>query len=133
MGLVSRMDKAEKGETANTYEFTMAAAADEINASFLNGDLDIALIPANVASVLYSKTGGQVAVVDINTLGVLYVVSSDDSISSMSDLAGKTVYMTGKGTTPEYTVNYLLSESGLNASDVDLPFKSEATEVASLL
>ena len=133
MGLVRLMDRASREETGNAYEFTMAGAADELVGKIATGDLDIALIPANVASVLYSKTGGQVAVVDINTLGVLYVVSSDDSISSMSDLAGKTVYMTGKGTTPEYTVNYLLSESGLNASDVDLQFKSEATEVASLL
>ena len=41
--------------------------------------------------------------------------------------------MTGKGTTPEYVMNYLLKENGLSTSDVDLQFKSEATEVASLL
>ena len=51
--------------------------------------------------------------IDINTLGVLYVVASDDSIYSMKDLKGKTLYMTGKGTTPEYVMNYLLSENGL--------------------
>ena len=51
----------------------------------LNGDLDIALLPANVASVLYAKTQGNITVLDINTLGVLYVVASDDSISSMAD------------------------------------------------
>ena len=133
MGLVQLMDRASRNETENTYEFTMAGAADELVGKIATGDLDIALIPANVASVLYSKTEGQVAVVDINTLGVLYVVASDDSISSISDLAGKTIYMTGKGTTPEYTVNYLLEENGLTSSDIDLQFKSEATEVASLL
>lgn len=133
MGLVQLMDRASRNETENTYEFTMAGAADELVGKIATGDLDIALIPANVASVLYSKTEGQVAVVDINTLGVLYVVASDDSITSMADLAGKTVYMTGKGTTPEYAVNYLLAENGLSASDVDLQFKSEATEVAALL
>lgn len=133
MGLVRMMDRAEKGETDNTYEFTMAGAADELVGKIATGDLDIALIPANVASVLYTKTKGQVAVADINTLGVLYVVASDDSISSMGDLKGRTLYMTGKGTTPEYAVHYLLAENGLSASDVDLQFKSEATEVASIL
>ena len=133
MGLVQLMDRASKGETENTYEFTMAGAADELVGKIATGDLDIALIPANVASVLYSKTQGQVAVIDINTLGVLYVVASDDSIASMGDLAGKTIYMTGKGTTPEYAMNYLLAENGLTSEDVDLQFKSEATEVASLL
>ena len=133
MGLVSLMDKASRGETSNVYEFTMAGKADELVGKIANGDLDIALLPANVASVLYAKTQGNIMVLDINTLGVLYVVASDDSISSMADLKGRTIYMTGKGTTPEYVMNYLLKENGLSTSDVDLQFKSEATEVASLL
>lgn len=133
MGLVYLMDKAQKGETENHYEFTMTGAADELVGKIASGDLDIALIPANVASVLYTKTQKNVTVLDINTLGVLYVVASDDSIASVADLKGKTVYMTGKGTTPEYVMNYLLKENGLAARDVDLQFKSEATEVASLL
>ena len=90
-------------------------------------------MPANVASVLYNKTQGQVKVIDINTLGVLYVVASDDSISTMEDLKGKTVYMTGKGTTPEFAMNYLLAENGLGSGDVTMEFKSEAAEVASIL
>ena len=133
MGLVYLMDKAQKGETENHYEFTMTGAADELVGKIASGDLDIALIPANVASVLYTKTQKNVTVLDINTLGVLYVVASDDSITSVADLKGKTVYMTGKGTTPEYVMTYLLKENGLAAGDVDLQFKSEATEVASLL
>lgn len=133
MGLVQLMDAAANGEAALSYEFTMAGKADELVGKIATGDLDIALVPANVASVLYSKTKGQVAVIDINTLGVLYVVASDDSIASMADLKGRTIYMTGKGTTPEYVVNYLLAENGLTGDDVDLQFKSEATEVASIL
>lgn len=133
MGLAELMDRAKKGETENDYTFTMAGKADELVGSVANGDLDIVLVPANVASILYTKTQGNVNVIDINTLGVLYVVASDDSISSMEALKGKTLYMTGKGTTPEYVMNYLLSENGLNDGDVTLEFKSEAAEVASVL
>ena len=133
MGLAELMDRAEKGETENDYTFTMAGKADELVGSVANGDLDIVLVPANVASILYTKTQGNVNVIDINTLGVLYVVASDDSIFSMKDLKGKTLYMTGKGTTPEYVMNYLLSENGLTDGDVTLEFKSEAAEVASVL
>lgn len=133
MGLAELMDRAEKGETENDYTFTMAGKADELVGSIASGDLDIVLVPANVASILYTKTQGNVNVIDINTLGVLYVVASDDSISSMEDLKGKTLYMTGKGTTPEYVMNYLLSENGLTDGDVTLEFKSEAAEVASVL
>ena len=133
MGLASLIDKASKGETENSYEFTMSGTADELVGKIANADLDIALLPANIASVLYAKTQGQVTAIDINTLGVLYVVASDDSIQTMNDLKGRTIYMTGKGTTPEYVMNYLLSQNGLSISNVDLQFKSEAAEVASIL
>ncbi|MBR1771211.1 MAG: ABC transporter substrate-binding protein [Lachnospiraceae bacterium] len=131
MGIVQLMKKAEEGGTVDTYEFTMATAADEISAKLVAGDLDIALVPANLASVLYNKTQGQVQVIDINTLGVLYCVTTDGSIHSVEDLAGKTVITTGQGTTPEYALRTLLERSGV--TDCTLEFKSEATEVAALL
>lgn len=133
MGLVYLMDQAKKGDTDNNYEFTMAAAADEILPSMISGDLDIALVPANVASVLYNKTQGGVSVIDINTLGVLYMLSGDTSVTSMADLKGRTVYLTGKGTTPDYIMQYLLEQNGLSTDDVKLEYKSEATEVAAVL
>lgn len=130
MGLVRMMDE-EKDD--NTYSFEMAAAADEIAGKFTSGDLDIALVPANMASILYNKTKGNVQVIDINTLGVLYVVTSDDSITGIADLKGKTVYSTGKGQTPEYVLNYLLDANGLSQDDVTVEYKSEPTEVVSAL
>lgn len=130
MGLVSLMDS---DASANQYDFTMVTAADELVASIASGKLDIALVPANVASVLYNKTEGGVSVIDINTLGVLYVVSADTSVKSIADLKDRTVYLTGKGTTPDYVLRYLLSANGLSDSDVTLEYKSEAAEVASIL
>ena len=131
MGLVSLMDDADN--SANQYEFTMATAADELLARIVSGDLDIALVPANVASVLYNKTGGDVSVIDINTLGVLYIVSGDTSIQTPDDLAGKTIYMTGKGTTPDYVIQYLLNAQETPVADVAFEYKSEAAEVAAVL
>lgn len=133
MGLVELMDQAEKGEAGADYEFTMAAAADEINAAFLKGDLDIVLIPANVASVLYNKTGGQAVVLDINTLGVLYLLESGETVQSAADLKGRMIYLPGKGTTPDYALQYILAQNGLGMEDVDLQYKSEAAEVISAL
>ena len=133
MGLVKLMDDAENGTAKNNYEFTMVTAADELTALVAGGKVDIALLPANVASVLYNKTKGNVAVIDINTLGVLYLVSGDASISTVDQLKGKTVYLPGKGTTPDYSLRYVLSAAGLSEEDVTLEFKSEAAEVASVL
>ena len=133
LGLLFLMDKANKGETANTYEFRMATGADEILPLMVKGDLDIALVPANVASILYHKTQGGVEVIDINTLGVLYMVSGEDGLTDFTDLKGKTIYLTGKGTTPDYVLQYLLNANGMSVDDVTLEYKSEATEVASVL
>lgn len=133
MGLVKLMDDAANKTAKNNYEFTMVTAADELTALVAAGKVDIALLPANLASVLYNKTNGGVSVIDINTLGVLYLVSSDTSIETVDQLKGKTVYLPGKGTTPEYALRYLISASGLSGDDVTLEFKSEASEVASIL
>ena len=133
MGLVSMIDKNERAENALVYDFSMVTAADELVAAISNKSVDIALVPANVASVLYNKTGGAVQVLNINTLGVLYIVESGDSVKSIADLKGKTLYLTGKGTTPDYVLAYLLAQNGLTADDVTLEYKSEATEVAAVL
>lgn len=132
MGMVQLMSEQEALE-APDFDFTMVTAADELVASFTKGDTDIALLPANVASVLYNKTEGNVQVLDINTLGVLYLVTADTSITGIADLKGKTLYSTGKGQTPEYALNYLLAANGLSAEDVAVEYKSEPTEVVSIL
>lgn len=133
MGLVFLQEQAENGQAKQAYEFTMAAAADELLPLMIKGELDIALIPANVASVLYGKTEGGISVLNINTLGVLYMVSGDDSIDSMESLRGRTIYLTGKGTTPDYVLQYLLTSNGIDVSECTLEYRSEATEVAALL
>ena len=127
------MKDAEEGNTANNYTFTMETAADALLPKMIQGELDIALVPANVASVLYNKTEGGITVIDINTLGVLYMVSGDDTLTDINSLKGKTIYLTGKGTSPDYVLHYILTQNGLSEEDVTLEYKSEATEVAAVL
>lgn len=133
MGMVKMIEDKKDVQTGVLYDFTMYTAADEIVSKIAKGEIDIAAIPANLASILYQKTEKGITVIDINTLGVLYVVENGTSIQSFSDLKGKTIYMTGKGTTPEYALNYLLGKNGLTRDDVAVEFKTEATEVASIL
>ena len=132
IGLAQLYQAAEAGETSQTYDMAIYAAADEINPQVIQGNVDIALVPANVAAILCNKTEGGVTVIDVNTLGVLYCVAADDSIQSIADLAGRTVVMTGKGQTPEFVMNYLLEQAGI-ADQVTLEYKDEATEVVATL
>ena len=133
MGLLFLMQEAQKGEANGSYEFKTAVQADELLPLMAKGELDIALLPANVAAILYQKMEGQLTVIDINTLGVLYIVTGNSSITSMGDLKGRTIYLTGKGTTPDYVLRYLLAGNGLTENDCKLEYRSEATEVAALL
>ena len=133
IGLMKLMKDAEEKTAANDYTFTMETAADALLPMVIQGELDIALVPANVASILYHKTEGGITVIDINTLGVLYMVSADTSPAAIGDLKGKTIYLTGKGTTPDYALHYILERNGISESDVTLEYKSEATEVAAVL
>lgn len=133
VGLIFLMDKASKGEATNVYELTMAGRADGLMGKTTNGDLDIVLVPTNVASVLYNKTQGNITALDINILGVSHMVIPDDSITLMADLKGRSIYMAGKGIALKYVMDYLLKENGLSTSGVDLQFKPEATKMISPL
>ena len=134
IGMVKLMSDAEAGETHQGYQVTMYGAADEVVPLLVKGDIDLAAIPANLAANLYNQTEGKVQVAAINTLGVLYVVTTGDNVKSVEDLKGKTIYSTGKGTTPEYVLNYILKKNGIDPEkDLTVEYKSEATEVAAAL
>lgn len=128
MGLVNLMDS----DDGANYTFTMYGAADEIVPLLVKGELDAAAVPANLAATLYQKTQGQVEVACINTLGVLYIVENGDTVQSVADLKGQTIVTTGKGTTPEYVLRYVLNQNGLDPDkDVTIEYCSEATEALS--
>lgn len=132
MGLASLMDKATKGETENTYTFTLAGDPTAVSASVIKGEVDIACVPVNLASVLYAKTNGEYICAAVNTLGVLHIVENGDSVQSIADLAGKTLYATGLGSTPEYILNYILEKNGLT-DKVNVEYKTEHSELTALL
>lgn len=135
MGMVELMDKADTGELADhKYHFEIVAAVDEVPPKLVQAQADIAAVPANLASVLYNNTDGGVVVLAINTLGVIYIVESGDTVSDISDLKGKTVYASGKGATPEYALNFILTQNGIDPEkDLTIEWKSEHAECLSAL
>ena len=127
MGLVRFMSEVDAGNLAdNDYTFDIYAAPDEITPLIAKEGVDIAAVPANLAATLYNKTEGGVRVIAINTLGVLYICELGDTVSSVADLKGKTIYASGKGSTPEYGLQYVLEKN-------DLEWKSEHAECVQAL
>ncbi len=136
IGLVSLMDKSEKNETAQKYEFSLYASAQEIVPLLVKGELDIAAVPANLAAVQFNKNDGFVQTIAINNLGVLSILEKGDSVGSVADLKGKVIYApaSGKGAVPEYALNYILTQNGIDpAKDVTIEWKTEVTEIIAAL
>jgi NitT/TauT family transport system substrate-binding protein len=136
LGMLKLMEDNEAGTAANNYNFTIAGAPEEITAKLINGELDIAAVPTNLASVLYNKTEGELEILALNTLGILYVVEAgtEPTITSIEDLKGKTIYSTGQAAVPEYALNYILKGNNLEpGTDVTIEYKSEHSELAALM
>lgn len=100
-------------EESSAFSVELLDAPDVVTGKFINGEIDIAAVPVNLAAVLSNKTDGKAVMIAVNTLGVLYILENGETVHSMEDLAGKTLYATGQGSTPQYVLEYLLEQNGL--------------------
>lgn len=128
MGMVKLADK----QNYPNYTVSIEASPDALNPRIISGEVDVAAVPVNLASVLYNKLDGDILVLAVSTLGVLYVVEAGSEVNSVADLAGKTVYATGQGATPEYILNYLLDKNGV-AGSVEVNYVGEHAALATML
>ena len=128
MGMVKLADK----QNYPNYTVSIEASPDALNPRIISGEVDVAAVPVNLASVLYNKLDGDISVLAVSTLGVLYVVEAGSEVNSVADLAGKTVYATGQGATPEYILNYLLDKNGV-AGSVEVNYIGEHAALATML
>lgn len=128
MGMVKLADK----QNYPNYTVSIEASPDALNPRIISGEVDVAAVPVNLASVLYNKLDGDISVLAVSTLGVLYVLEAGSEVNSVADLAGKTVYATGQGATPEYILNYLLDKNGVSES-VEVNYVGEHAALATML
>jgi len=129
MGMVKLMEQTDK------YAITTYQAPDEISGKIITGEVDMACVPSNIAAVLYNKTGGKIVSISVETLGILYVVENGtQNIKSIDDLAGKTIYASGKGGSPEYILQKLLAQGGTKpVTDANVQWLASHTDVATSL
>ena len=134
IGMAKLIEDNENKAAKYTYEFEIASAPDQVSPEIIKGNYDIAAVPVNLASVLYNKTEGKLQVAGINTLGVLYMLENGNTINSVADLKGKTIYATGMGSNPEYVLRYILKANNIDPDkDVTIEFLSEHAELAAKL
>lgn len=122
MGLIELID-----DTSGMYDVSIYTSPDQIVPKIINNEVDIATIPSNLAAVLYQKTQGAISILSLNGLGVLYLVENGNTVNSITDLEGKTIFATGQGATPEYVLNNILTANEINA---DVQFLAQHSDLA---
>ena len=134
MGLVKLMEDDANEKAALDYEFQLLGSPDDMAAKIISGEVDMAAVPTNLALTLYNKTEGQIQLVAVNTLGVLYVLENGDSIQSIADLKGKTIFTSGKGASQDFVFRYILQENGINPeTDLVLDYQLEQADLAAAM
>jgi NitT/TauT family transport system substrate-binding protein len=134
MGMVGLMEQNEQNKTINDYEFSLVGSPDELIGKIVNGEVEIAAVPANLAAVLYQKTDGTIQLAAVNTLGVLFVLQKGNDIKSITDLRGKKVNVSGKGATPDYTFRYILQNNGIEPDkDIFLNYSLQHADLATAM
>ncbi len=116
-----------------SIEYIILSSPLEAVAKMTSGEVDAVFLPVNMAAKLYSKGPG-FKLAAVSGLGSLFMVSTDKTITNWKDLKGQTIYLTGKGATPDYLLRYLLLENNLNPEkDVILNFSAQAPQIAQLM
>lgn len=113
-GMAKLMKDTAEGNSLLNYQFKVETDASVVTAGLINGDIDIAALPTNAASVVYNKTQGGVKVLALNTLGVLYVVENGSTVKTISDLEGKTVYCPAQN--PAFVMEYVAKLADVNVT-----------------
>lgn len=123
VGMVQLMEANANGNASNQYNFSLVNDPQQAVAAITGNTADIAAVPTNLASTLYKKTNGNVQVLAVNTLGVLYILENGEEVQSVADLKGKEIYTSGQGANPEYILRYVLEKNGLDPDkDVTIKF-----------
>ena len=119
-------------EQTDKYNVELYDTPDAVTGKFISGEIDVAAVPINLASVLYNKTQGEAVLIGVNTLGVLYILSTGENVNDLADLAGKKLYATGEASTPEYVLNRLLEKNGLSGA-VEVEYIAEHATLAGMM
>ncbi len=134
IGMAPIYSAAAKGETFDKYDFTIEANAQEKLSDLIAGNFDIASIPTNLAATLAVKAPGVYKIAAVNTLGVLYILDTTDTVKSVADLKGKKIYATGAGQIPQFALEFVLEKNGLKAgTDVEVEYLADASDVGKLI
>lgn len=132
IGMIRLFDSAPQIPDASV-QMIAVPSADLMAAKVISGEYDIAVLPVNMAAKLRSA-GVPIVMAAIVGDGMVSFLTSDPSVKSLADLAGKDVYVAGQGATPDYLLQRLLVKAGMDpAKDLRLSYSLPYPEMAAAL
>ena len=123
MGMVDLMGN-------ENYNIEVFQAPTDAVPKIISGEIDVACVPSNLAAVLYNKTEGQIVSVSPMVMGVLHILGNGVEAANLSDLKGQTIVSAGQGGTPEYALQEVLQNAGLEmGKDVKVEWLASHADV----
>lgn len=106
--LLKSVDKLD----GHPVEYKIVAGAQEISQGVAKGEVDVGVIPTNVAAKFYNG-GTDIKLLSVNVFGCLYLVGKGDLTNGLNDLKGKVLTVIGQGASPDITIKLILDENGI--------------------
>lgn len=131
---VSKIIK-EKPEIDKSYNinYTIEQSSDALSTSIMKEEPDIAIVPSNLAAVVYNKNKSYKIAGTVGW-GSFYIGSSDSSVTSVDMLKGKEVYNIGKGLTPDIITRTVLKDKGIDTDkEINFSYVDGVSELAPVI
>lgn len=125
--LIRMVQSDALADVAGHVEFAEWKDPDQLRALALGGQADFMAMPSNVAANLYNR-GVPLKLLDINTWGILSIVSRDEGMKTLADLVGKELVMPFRGDMPDIIFQTLAEKQGLRVGE-DIRLRYVATPI----
>ncbi len=106
-------------EQQKDIELITWETADTLLAQIQKKQAQFIALPLNMGANLYAK-GMPLQLIQVNTFGSMFLVSTDDKVQKLEDLAHQNIFVPSQGGPPDILTNYLIAQN--NIPDVKLSF-----------
>lgn len=131
--LIYMIEKGYLDGIAKQVEFKPWRTPDQLRAMAVKGEAQVLSVPSNVAANLYNR-GVKLKLLNISIWGILWIVSTDESIKTLKDLKDQELYVPYRGDMPDIVLHTLAKEQGLNLNkDVKINYMASPMPIVKMM
>lgn len=96
----------------HSVDYKIVSGAPEIAAGIAKGEVDVAVMPTNVAAKFYNG-GTDIKLLSVNVFGCLHLVGTGELTNGLQDLKGNVLTIIGQGASPDITMKLILDRNNI--------------------